>query len=154
MQVAVRQPEEAARLGPRLGVALGGAEVGHLRPDERPVGDAVVEQRAGDHGAGVLLVGRHERVGVVRVAEPAEVHHQEGEVGHHVEVAQVVVELDAVEDPRSVVEAEDVVGAQVAVAVAHLAVGHPLGVQGRPAAEPARREPLHLVEHAAARRCR
>ena len=49
-----------------------------------------------------------------------EVHEQEGEVRAHVDRPQPVVELDAVEDGDALAE-EDVLGAQVAVAVADAA---------------------------------
>jgi hypothetical protein len=44
----------------------------------------------------------------------------------------VVVELEAVDDPRAVVEAEDVVGEEVTVTVAHPAIGNPPVEQRRP----------------------
>ena len=43
-------------------------------------------------------------------ADAFEVHREERDVGEHVAVAQLIVELDAVEDARAVVQAEDVVG--------------------------------------------
>src|SRR3546814_1980122 len=50
-------------------------------------------------------------------AEPLEVHGQEGGVEEHVPVAEPVVELEAVEDARTVRQAEHVVGQQIAVTV-------------------------------------
>ena len=59
--------------------------------------------------------------------EPFQVHGQEGDVVEAVDVAQAVVELQAVQRPGPVVEAEDVVGDQVAVAVDDAAAGAPVG---------------------------
>lgn len=55
-------------------------------------------------------------------AEALEVHGQEGHVGQHVSVAEPVVELDAVEDVGTILEAEDVFRLEVAVAVVHAAL--------------------------------
>ena len=62
-----------------------------------------------------------------------EVHGEEGHVGQHVAVAKAVVELDAIEDAGPIVEAEDVFRLQVAVAVAHMALGDALPEQREPA---------------------
>jgi len=70
----------------------------------------VVQQRRGSGVTGELAVVGHELVGQFRGAEPFQVHREEGHVVEHVDVAQVVVELQAVQHPRAVVEAEDVVG--------------------------------------------
>ena len=64
-----------------------------------------------------------------------EVHGEERGVGQAVAEAKRVVELDAVEDAGPVVEAEDVVGEEVAVAVDGPAVGDPLLEELRPAVE-------------------
>ena len=62
-----------------------------------------------------------------------EVHREEGDVAQHVAVPQPVVEGQAVEHPRAVGQAEDVVGEEVAVAVAHPALGDAPLQQGAPA---------------------
>ena len=62
----------------------------------------------------------------IRPPETLEVHGEERRVGDDVADAQGVVELEAVEEPRPVGEAEDVVGQQIAVPVAAPAVGDPL----------------------------
>ena len=67
--------------------------------------------------AGVVGVGREELGGQVGAAQVLQVHGQEGDVGERVAQTQAVVELQAVEDPRPVVEQEDVVGQQVSVPV-------------------------------------
>ncbi len=50
-------------------------------------------------------------------AESLEVHRQECDVGEHVAVPQLVIELEAVEDARPVGEEEDVARLQIAVTV-------------------------------------
>lgn len=102
------------------------------------MGDVDVEQRRGQPTTGVLLVGGHEDGRGLGIAEPLEVHGEEGHVGRDVAIAQLVVELDGVEDPRAVVEAEHVGGLQVAVPVADVAVEDPPVEQGGPSGE----EPL------------
>ena len=64
-----------------------------------------------------LAVVGEERIAELGVAQPLEVHGEERHVRQHIAVSEPVVELEAVEDARSVVEHEDVLGLQVAVAV-------------------------------------
>ena len=112
---------------------------------------------------GELDVGLEEALGELGRAEPLEVHGQEGDVVQHVDVAQPVVELEAVEHPGSVGEAEDVLGEEVPVPVDDRARGDPVGEQAAPAVEePARpagrpprlsRRPAPRRGTAARRRC-
>ena len=92
-------------------VALAGADGGHLGPDLGPVGDVVVGQRRGPGVGGVLGVGGEERAWA-RSGRPRSSRSMARKATSAKRVAEteVVVELDAVEDPRTVVEAEDVVG--------------------------------------------
>ena len=92
---------------------------------------------------GELAVPRHEPGTEVGCADSLEVHGKKAHVGEHIAVAELVVELDAVEDARTVIEAEDVVGEQVAVAVDHFAVGDPMFEEGCPAVEVATNEVTH-----------
>ena len=94
---------------------------------------------------GELAVPRHEPGTEVGCADSLEVHGKKAHVSEHIAVAELVVELDAVEDARTVIEAEDVVGEQVAVAVDHFAVGDPMFEEGCPAVEVATRELLHAL---------
>ena len=64
-----------------------------------------------------------------------EVHRQEPDVIQHIAPAEPVVELEPVEDARTVVEAEDVLGEQVAVPVDDAAPSDAL-VQQRRSARP------------------
>lgn len=64
-----------------------------------------------------------------------DVHGQEGGVVEDVQPAQPVVELQAVERSGPVVEAEDVVGDQIGVAVDDVPVGDPRGEQRRPSGQ-------------------
>lgn len=63
-------------------------------------------------------------------------------------MAQPVVELETVEDAGPVVEAEHVVGQEVAVAISDVPLGDPPLEQARPAVEVALSQPLHRVGHA------
>ncbi len=82
---------------------------------------------------GVLPVGRQEPAGEVCPAEVLQVHRKEGSVVEHVAPAEPGVELHAVEDPGAVVEAEDVLGEQVAVPVDDPSFGDPVREQPVPA---------------------
>ena len=66
---------------------------------------------------GELGVAVQEGLGEAGVAEVFEVHGEERGVVEPVDVPEVVVEVQAVQQARTVVEAVDVVGEQVAVAV-------------------------------------
>ena len=135
--------EEGAGAGRRLGVALPVTETGDLGPHMGPVGDVVVGQRIGVRLTGELPVGGEEPVGGGGNPQALEVHGQEGDVGQDVAVAQAVVEFDAVEDARAVLEAEDVLRLQVAVAVAYATEGDPLIEQPVPPGQIAADELLH-----------
>ncbi|MFG1928836.1 hypothetical protein [Cryptosporangium sp. NPDC048952] len=65
--------------------------------------------------------------GVRRGTEAFQIHRQAGGVVDSIERPQIVVELQAVQSSGAVVQAEDVVGEQVAVAVAHPAGRDPGG---------------------------
>ena len=54
-----------------------------------------------------------------------EIHCQESDVIHAVEMAKEVVEFQAVEHPGSVIETEDVIAEQVAVTINDSSVRHP-----------------------------
>ena len=56
-------------------------------------------------------------VGQLRSSERPEVHGQEGDVVEHVSPPEVLVELQAVEDDRTVGHEEDVLGTEIAMAV-------------------------------------
>lgn len=93
--------------------------------------------------------------GTTRSSRPAgsqafEVHREEGSVVEPVDVPETVVEVEAVEDARPVVEAEDVVGDQVPVAV-----DDPVRAPGEQRAAPveeAEREPPDGIELGAGQR--
>ena len=106
-------------------VALGVAQAGDFHAHKGAIGDVVVTQSGGSGIAGEVGVPVEQQLAEFARAEPLEVHGQEGHVIQPVEPAQVVVELQAVKDAGAVVEAEDVVGEQVTVAVDHPAGCHP-----------------------------
>ena len=97
--------------------------------------------------AGELEVVVQPVVGEVGPAEPLQVHGEEGHVVEAVEVAELVVELQAVQGARAVVEAEDVVGDQVAVAVDDPRVGAPVGEQRAAAGQEPGGQPVDRVDH-------
>ena len=138
----------------RRRVTLSGPDGGHLGPDLSPVGDVVMGQRRRPGVGRVLRVRGEERAGQVRATEVVEVHGQEGDVGQRVAETEIVVELDAVQDAGPVVEAEDVVGQQVAMTVTRSAACDPRLEQRRPAVEVAVGQAMHpadreVVEHVA-----
>ena len=65
----------------------------------------------------MTLVRPYEHASRVWAAETLEIHRQEGDVGADVVPAQRVREFEAVEDTYSVVEAEDIRGLQISVAI-------------------------------------
>ena len=68
--------------------------------------------------------------GIVRPDRPRhsfEVHGEEGDIGKDIAVAESVIELDAVENTWTVVQAEDVVREQVAMTVSNLSMSDAIG---------------------------
>ena len=78
-----------------------------------------MEERRGEPGVGKLLVAEQEPGSCFRVPQPLEVHGQEGDVGADVHVAQLIRELDAIENSNPVIEAEDVIGLKIPVSVTY-----------------------------------
>ena len=70
-----------------------------------------------------LLIPAHELLGRLPTGEPVDVHDEEADVGEHVDDAPAIVEREAVDDPWTVVEAEDVVGGEITVDVANEPAG-------------------------------
>ncbi len=111
------------------------------------VGEVEVFERPGWGVAGGLLVRAEEHPCGRWSAEPLEVHGEERRVGEPVADAQALVELQAVKDPRSVRQREDVVGEQVAMPVVDAAFIDP-SVEQRPAAgEPLQDELARAFAH-------
>ena len=98
--------------------------------------------------AGELGVGVEEGRAQVGAAQPFQIHRQERDVVEDVDVAQVVVEVEAVQHPRPVGEAEHVVGDQVAVSVHHPPVDAPPGEEISPTVHEPRCQPVDLVNEA------
>jgi hypothetical protein len=59
------------------------------------------------------------------MSEALEIHCEERDVGCNVVEAKAVVELKAIENPRSIIEAVDVIGLKVPMSIADLTVGDP-----------------------------
>jgi hypothetical protein len=70
----------------------------------------VVPERRRGGVARELDIGVEEEARGLRGAEPLEMHREERDVIEPVEVAEAVVEVETVQQPRAVVETEDVVG--------------------------------------------
>ena len=116
-------------------VALRVPEAGDLGPHLRSIRDVVVRQRVGPRVSTELGVALEEVRPRLGVPEPFEVHREERHVVQSVPESQSIVELEAVEQSRAVVEAEDVLGQQVAVSVECSAIAYPLVEQRAPPAE-------------------
>ena len=91
------------------------------------VGDVVLRERLRIVLACELPIPREESFAQIGRAHSFEVHGEEGDVGEDIAVTEPVVELDAVENAWTVVQAEDVVGEQVAMTVSHLAMSDAIG---------------------------
>ena len=117
VQVPSCDLQEPSGFHPGLGVALRVPDAGDLGSNVRAVRHVVVRQRRRPGVGRQLSVRVEEQLTEVRAAEALEIHGEERDVREDVAVSQVVVELDAVEHPRPILEAEDVVGEQVAVPV-------------------------------------
>ena len=68
---------------------------------------------------GELGIPMEEAFGEIGLAEALQVHGEERDIGQHIAVAKMVVELEAVEHPGSVVRTKDVIGEKVTVTVGH-----------------------------------
>ena len=113
-----RRHREQCSGGLRRGRVVGDAQARDLGADERPVRDVEVLERRRPAVAGAIPIAVEETAREIAAAEPLEIHREERDVGEHVAEAEPVVELEAVEDTRTVGEAEHVVGEEVAVPVA------------------------------------
>jgi hypothetical protein len=76
-----------------------------------------VSERRRVHFAGQLAVVVQQLLREVNAPEAFEIHSQEREIREHVSPTQAIIEVQAVEDAWAVIEAEDVVGKQIAVTV-------------------------------------
>ena len=70
----------------------------------------------------MTLIRSNEHASGVWTAEALEIHGQESNVGTNVVPAQCVREFEAVENSHAVVEAENIRGLQVAVAITDLPI--------------------------------
>ena len=134
-------------------VELGRAQEVDLRAHQRAHRAEEREQAVAARVAAARAVAAHQRASELVVA-PGHVHDQEREVVADVGHAEPAIELDAVDGLDALAE-QDVLGAQVAVAVAHAARARPPGELGseagqRGAAEA--REGGQLTRRRAARR--
>ena len=103
----------------RRGSPLSVPQGGNLGADVGPVGHVVVSERGRMMLVGELAVPAQQFGGCTRSGQPMKIHREEADVGKHIADSQSVVESQAVENAWTVVEAEDVVGQQIAVSVPH-----------------------------------
>ncbi len=94
----------------------------HLRPHHRSIDEIEAEQRTAAIVAGLLEIAVEERIREIAAIANFAVHHQERRVADHVDPAQRLAELDAVERMNAVVEPHEVRQVQIAVTLAHEAV--------------------------------
>ena len=122
-----RDVEVPARIRGRVLMALRNAHAVDLGADHGAVGDVEILQRTrcGVVGAPAVLV--EEMVAEVLPAQEFKVHREECGVIDAVDVAKVIVELQAVEQRRPVRQTEDVVGKQIGVPVDDPAIGDAFG---------------------------
>ena len=95
---------------------------------------------------GIVCVGGHELFRQRQGTEPLQVHGQERGVVKPVQPAEPVIEVQAVQDPRPVIKAEDVVGEQVTVPVDDAAIPDPRIEQRRPPGQEPQGQPLRLLD--------
>lgn len=146
-EVLPAQMEQGSGLRPGSGVALRPTDARDLGPDLRPVGDVVMGQRVRPEVARNHSVSAQEMTRQVGPAQTLEIHGQKCHVGEDVAGTEPIVELEAIEHPGPVVEAEDVVGQEVPVAVTGPPLFHPM-LEERPATgEEPRRERRDVVQH-------
>src|SRR5664280_3170392 len=112
-------PLELTRLGYCVGRTLVRLQAGHFGPDVRTRCQVVMEEWLREPVVGKLLVAEEEPGSCFRVPQPLEIHGQEGDVGADVHVAQLIRELDAIENPNPVTEAEDVIGLKIPVSITY-----------------------------------
>ena len=143
-------PDRGLGVGACTGLVV--AQTRHLGPHEGAVGDVVVAQRGGCGVAGELGVRVEEGRAEVGATEPFQVHRQERDVVEGVDVAQVVVEVEAVQDARAVMEAEHVVGDQIAVSVHDPSVRASSREELAPSGHEPGRQPIDLVDEAVGER--
>ena len=92
-------------------------DAGDLAPDVRAVGEVEVLERPDRCVTGRALVRAQQGPCSLRSTDPLEVHREEGRVGQAVAGPEVLVELQAVQDPGPVRQREDVISEEVPVSV-------------------------------------
>src|SRR5665213_2868427 len=88
-----------------------------------------MKERGWQRHPGALLVVAYKSLCRQRGAQSFQIHGQKGHVGSDVTVAELVVELETIENPGPVVEAIDVCRLEIAVAVTDLSSGDAGGEQ-------------------------
>ncbi len=109
------------RIG-RLDLGRAALQAVHLAADVGALAGVERDQCSELRIAGAVCISGDQARGQVGAAMVLEVHRQEGDVGGHVAMAEGRVELDTVDDDEVVGHRVDVLGVQIAVAVADAAV--------------------------------
>ena len=111
------------QIGQRLGLygamGLGGADGGHLGAHHGPVYGVETQHPGGIVVAAAAECFIHEPVGQARLAMVQQVDVGERDFTGHVDPAQVLVELDAIEHAHPAIDTDQVAEVQVAMAFAH-----------------------------------
>ena len=117
-------PGEIALHALRTGVEgwVGGGEAGDLAADIGPVALVEIQQIEQPDVAGLLHVAVDEVLRQIPTIVEVEIHGEKSDVHRHVAAPQPVVELDAVEDHRRILE-ENVPQVEIAVALASATLG-------------------------------
>ena len=128
-----RDVDVAHRILRGVGMALAHANAVDLRADDGAVRDVEVLERRRRRVAAEPAVTLQEVVGELPSIEELQIHCQEGGVVDDVQMAQGIVELEAVQDLHLAVrQAEDVVCEQVAMAVDDASILDARGEKNRP----------------------
>ena len=120
VEIAMEQPLVCAALG-RIEIVLGQAQTDNLGADHGPVALVEIEQLKAAVIAGGLQVAVEKQPAQVGLATVIQVHGQKGDVVDDVDPAQILVELDAVEQQRPGIRPGHVGEVDVAGAAAHKA---------------------------------
>jgi len=102
------------------------ANTAHLGSNVGSRRDVEVNKRCRETVIRQSLVVEKEPDPCLGVPEPLEVHGKKGNVRDDIAIAQLVTELDAVENSYPVIEAEHVLGLKIPVSVTHMPRRNPL----------------------------
>ena len=117
LEMGVRQVQQRGCFRGGVLVALSMTETRNFGADMRPVGDVEIRERRRPHVCRRFAISIEESPAQIGTSEPLEIHGEEGDVGEDIAVTELIVELETIDGPRSLLDAEDVFGQEIAVAV-------------------------------------